>query len=99
MCRKGRAQNFLEDEHAAEILRWVQVYADVPDRARRVTLAEIEREDWTLNISRYVLPPIGTDIPPLAVAIADFKAAWQRAQTAEAHLRQVLAENGWLEEE
>jgi len=35
----------------------------------------------------------------LAVAIADFKAAWQRAQTAEAHLRQVLAENGWLEEE
>jgi len=99
MCRKGRAQNFLEDEHAAEILRWVQGYADVPDRARRVTLAEIEREDWTLNISRYVLPPIGTDIPPLDVAVANFKAAWQRAQTAEAHLRQVLAEEGWLEEE
>ena len=41
-----------------EILGWVAGFADVQDRARVVTLDEIEGEDWTLNISRYVLPPL-----------------------------------------
>ena len=37
--RKGRAQNFLDPEHAAEIHAWVQAFQDVPDRARVVSLA------------------------------------------------------------
>ncbi len=86
LFRKGRAQNFLDPEHAAEILGWVQGFADVKDRARVVTLEEIKDEDWTLNISRYVLPPIGEDIPPLDVAIADFKAALAQARQAEEKL-------------
>ncbi len=96
MFRKGRAQNFLEPEHTAEILGWVQTFHDVPDKARVVDLAEIQTEDWTLNISRYVLPPAGEDIPPLDVAIADFKAALERAREAEDHLRKVMLEGGWL---
>lgn len=99
LFRKGRAQNFLDPGHAAEILGWVQAFADVPDRARVVTLKQIQAEDWTLNISRYVLPPIGEEIPPLDVAIADFKAALARARQAEAHLRKVMEEGGWLEGE
>ncbi len=42
---------------------------------RSSTLDEIKAEDWTLNISRYVLPPIGEDIPPLPEAVAAFKQA------------------------
>ena len=56
----------------------------------------IEREDWTLNISRYVLPPIGEDIPPLPEAVAAFKKALAEARAAEDHLRRVLVEDGWL---
>ena len=96
--RQGRAQNFLEPEHAAEILKWTQEFQDVADQTRVVTLREIREEDWTLNISRYVLPPIGEDIPPLDVAIADFKAALERARDAEDKLRQLLKEEGWLKE-
>jgi hypothetical protein len=48
----------------------------------------------SLNISRYVLPPIGEDIPPLDVAIQDFKAAWERAQDAEGKLRDIMKQNG-----
>ena len=99
LFRKGRAQNFLEPEHAATILGWVQNFADVEERARVVTHAEIAAEDWTLNISRYVLPPIGADIPPLDVAIADFKAALERVREAEENLRRVMNEGGWLQEE
>ena len=98
LFRKGRAQNFLDPEHAAEILGWVQGFQEVKDRVRVVTLEEIEAEDWTLNISRYVLPPIGEDIPPLDVAIAEFKAALEQAREAEERLKQVMEESGFLEE-
>jgi type I restriction enzyme M protein len=64
-----------------------------------VSVEEIKQEDWTLNISRYVLPPLGEDILPLPVAVAEFKAALERARQAEEHLRQILLEDGWLEED
>ena len=99
LYRKGRAQNFLDPEHAAEILGWVHGFEDVKDRARVVSLDEIKEEDWTLNISRYVLPPIGEDIPPLDVAIADFKSALEQARSAEEKLREVMQSGGWLQEE
>lgn len=98
LFRKGRAQNYLEPEHAATILQWYQEFADVEDHTKVVTLDEIEQEGGTLNISRYVLPPIGQDIPPLPEAIADFKAALQRCREAEAQLQQVMVEGGWLNE-
>ena len=59
LFRKGRAQNFLDPEHAQQIVDWVRAFADVEDRAKVVGVDEVKAEDWTLNISRYVLPPIG----------------------------------------
>ena len=72
-------------------------FEDIEDRAKVVTLDEIEKEGWTLNISRYVLPPIGGDIPPLAEAVAAFKSAHDDAHVAEDHLRKVLTDGGWLQ--
>ena len=98
LYRRGRAQNYLDNEHATDILRWVQGYEDVKDRARVVDLDEIEEEDWTLNISRYVLPPIGEDIPPSDEAIADFKVALNDAREAEGRLCELMNKGGWQEE-
>jgi type I restriction enzyme M protein len=97
LFRKGRAQNFLEPDHAKEILGWVRGFADVEDRARVMGLSDIEKEGWTLNISRYVLPPIGADIPPLPEAVAAFKDALARCREAEDNLRRVMSEGGWLD--
>lgn len=96
LFRKGRAQNFLEPDHAAQILTWYQDFKDVQDAAKVVRLKDIEAEDWTLNISRYVLPPLQEDIPPLPEAIAAFKDALQRCREAEDRLAQVMNEGGWL---
>lgn len=98
LFRKGRAQNYLDPQHAAEILGWVQAFQSVEHKARLVSLDEIAAEDWTLNISRYVLPPLGEDIPPLETAIADFKTALQRAQQAEAELKRIITEGRWLDD-
>lgn len=97
LFRKGRAQNFLDPEHGEQIVKWFQAFDDVEDRAKVVTLDEIKDEGWTLNISRYVLPPIGEDIPPLPEAVAAFKEALMEARAAENHLRTVLTEGGWLQ--
>jgi type I restriction enzyme M protein len=96
-CRM-RAQNVLDPEHAATILGWVHAFEEVKDRVRVVTVEEIKEEDWTLNISRYVLPPIGEEIPPLPEAIAAFKAALERVREAEERLRVLMNEAGWLDE-
>ena len=96
LFRRGRAQNFLEPEHASQIHGWVSAFEDVEDRARVVGLDEIEQEGWTLNISRYVLPPIGADIPPLPEAVAAFKDAIAKCREAEEQLRTVMLEGGWL---
>lgn len=96
LFRKGRAQNFLDPEHAAQIVSWVRAFADVRDRAKVVSLADIKAEDWTLNISRYVLPPLGEEMPPLPKAIVAFKQAITDARAAEDRLREVLQDGGWL---
>ena len=66
------------------------------DRAKVVSLREITAEDWTLNISRYVLPPIGEEIPPLPETVAAFKQALSECRAAEDRLREVLTGGGWL---
>jgi type I restriction enzyme M protein len=96
LFRKGRAQNFLDPEHTTQIVKWYRTFGDVEDRVKVVTLDEIKKEGWTLNISRYVLPPIGEEIPLLSDAVATFKSALAEARAAEDHLSTVLTKGGWL---
>ena len=96
LFRKGRAQNYLDLEHAKQIVDWVRAVENAEDRAKVVGLDEIEGEGWTLNISRYVLPPAGDEIPPLPEAVAAFKEALAECRAAEDRLREILTEGGWL---
>ena len=97
LFRKGRAQNFLDQEHSDQIVSWCRAFKNVEDRAKVATIDEIKKEGWTLNISRYVLPRIGEDIPPLTEAVDTFKSALADARVAEDRLRKALNEGGWLQ--
>lgn len=96
LFRSGRAQNFLDPEHTDQIVKWYRDFKNVENRCKVATLAEIEKEGWTLNISRYVQPPVGDEIPPLPQAVEAFKAALAEARAAEDNLRKVLLEGGWI---
>jgi type I restriction enzyme M protein len=96
MFRKGRAQNFLDPEHAETIVSWYQAFEDVRDRVKVASLEEIKAEGWSLNISRYVLPPLDNDIPPLPEAVDSLKEALAECRSAENRLRKVLSTGGWL---
>ena len=51
---KGSNQNRLRDQDVEHIARIFHACADVEKYARVVPLAEIEHNDWNLNINRYV---------------------------------------------
>ena len=97
LFRRGRAQNYLEPEQALKIQHWFDKFEDVPDAVRIITLDDVKSEGWTLNISRYVLPPLQEDIPPLPEAIAAFKDALTRCREAEVRLSEVMTEGRWLQ--
>lgn len=51
---KGKRQNSLTDQHIEKIVGTYQHRREEDRFARRVTIAEIEDNDFNLNISRYV---------------------------------------------
>ncbi len=51
---KGKRQHQLQPEHIAKIVKTYQYREEEPRYARRVAMAEIEKNDWNLNISRYI---------------------------------------------
>lgn len=51
---KGKRQNQLKPEHIAKIIKTYQLREEEPRYSRRVGMAEIEKNDFNLNISRYI---------------------------------------------
>ena len=52
--KEGSAQNYLRDEDVKKIATTFHAFRTVARYARVVGLEEIEKNDWNLNISRYV---------------------------------------------
>lgn len=56
---KGKRQNQLTDEHIAKIIKTYQFREQEARYSRRVEMAEIEKNDFNLNISRYISTAVG----------------------------------------
>jgi type I restriction enzyme M protein len=99
LFKKGRNQNTLEPEHVEQIFHWYRGYADVPGAARVVTLDEIARNDWNLNIPRYVEPISAEETIGVAEALANLKQSLAEAYAAEDRLHELLWDAGLLQGE
>jgi type I restriction enzyme M protein len=58
---KGKRQNQLTEEHIAKIIAAYQSRDVEPRYSRRVTMNEIEKNDFNLNISRYISTAVGEE--------------------------------------
>jgi type I restriction enzyme M protein len=67
----------------------------VPKYARVVYLAEIEKNDFNLNISRYVETAEAAEKVDVAAAIAKLREAEKRRAEAEAKMNGFLKELGY----
>lgn len=90
--RKGRAQNTLEPEHIQTIYQWYRDFMDVKNHAKIVTLAEVEANNFNLNIPLYVEKEMEDNLPTLEEAKAQLKVAMQEAWEAEERFKQLLTE-------
>lgn len=90
--RKGRAQNTLEPEHIQTIYQWYRDFKDVKNHVKIVTLAEVEANNFNLNIPLYVEKEIEDNLPTLEGAKAQLKVAMQEAWEAEERFKQLLTE-------
>lgn len=53
---KGKRQNLLTDKHINTIVSTYQFRKEQPHYSRRVSIEEIAKNDFNLNISRYISP-------------------------------------------
>ena len=56
---KGKRQNQMTEEHIAKIIKTYQFREEASRYSRRVEMAEIEKNDFNLNISRYISTALG----------------------------------------
>jgi type I restriction enzyme M protein len=56
---KGKKQNQLSEEHIAKIIDTYKNRTEETRYSRRVEMAEIEKNDFNLNISRYISTAVG----------------------------------------
>ena len=58
---KGKRQNYLSEEHITKIVSTYQERREEPRYARRVSMDEIAKNDYNLNITRYISTAVAED--------------------------------------
>jgi type I restriction enzyme M protein len=79
---KGKRQNQLTEEHIAKIINTYKNRTEAPRYSRRVEMAEIEKNDFNLNISRYISTAVGEEEISLEATnaeLVDIESAVQKA--------------------
>jgi len=93
--REGSAQNYLRDEDVKKIAATFHAHKDVEKYARTVDLDEIEKNEFNLNISRYVETADATETIDVASALGKLREMETRRSVAEATMNAYLKELGF----
>ena len=81
-------------EHIAKIIEAYQFRKEEPRYSRRVEMAEIAKNDFNLNISRYISTALGEDEIDLAATHTDLIGIEEAIQEATAKHNKFLVELG-----
>lgn len=91
---KGKRQNQLAPEHIAKIIKTYQYREEEARYSRRVEMAEIEKNDFNLNISRYISTAVAEEEIDLAATHACLMDIEQAIKSATAEHNAFLKELG-----
>ena len=96
---KGRAQNTMSESQADEIYDIYERQHNKPDKiegvSRWVPISEIEKNNFNLNISRYVQKPIEEETVTAEEALRDFNKKLVDLERAENKLESLLSKEGF----
>lgn len=91
---KGKRQNQLKPEHIDKIIKTYQLREEEPRYSRKVEMAEIEKNDFNLNISRYISTAVGEEEVNLQATHAALVEIEKSIQAATAKHNAFLRELG-----
>jgi type I restriction enzyme M protein len=91
---KGKRQNQLSKQHIAKIIDTYQFRKEEPRYSRRVEMDEITKNDFNLNISRYISTAVGEVEIDLAATHAQMQEIGNAIQTATEKHNKFLKELG-----
>ena len=92
-----RAQNELSPDNVQTLYDLYANYTDVIERCKVVTLGEVEAGGFDLSVKRYIERKKQETIPP-AVVRQNYFAALEAVCAAEAKMRNLLIEGGYVHE-
>jgi type I restriction enzyme M protein len=93
--REGSAQNYFRDQDVKKIAATVHAFQDMAKYARVVGLDEIEKNDFNLNISRYIETADAAEKVDVASAIAKLRELEGKRAEAEAEMSAYLKGLGY----
>lgn len=91
---KAKRQNVLQPEHINKIIDTYQFRKEAQRYSRRVSMDEIEKNDFNLNISRYVSTAQAEEEIDLAKVHAELVTLDQKIKTATQRHNEFLKELG-----
>jgi type I restriction enzyme M protein len=93
--RPGKAQNYLDPEHIEKIVAAFEAFEDRLGFGHVANLAEIEANEYNLNISRYVAPVVEEERVDIAEVLARLREAERERDEAVKRMDELLAELGY----
>ena len=90
--RVGRAQNYLEPNNVNQIFDWFKAYENVENYVKVASKADLEENDYNLNIPLYVEKIIEDNLPSVEEALSELKGAWSDSLKAEQNFKRILKE-------
>ena len=91
---KGKRQNQLAPEHIQKIIETYRNRTEEARYSRRVGMAEIEKNDFNLNISRYISTAVGEAEIDLQATQAELESLARQIDAAREKHNQFLRELG-----
>jgi type I restriction enzyme M protein len=93
--KEGSAQNYLRAEDVTKIAKAFHAFKDAPKYARVVGIEEVAKNDFNLNISRYVETADAAEKVDVARAIVKLRELEGKRGEAEARMNAYLKELGY----
>jgi type I restriction enzyme M protein len=92
---EGSAQNYLRAPDIEKVAKAFYAFQDVPKYTQVVALDEIEKNDWNLNISRYVDTSVVEERIDVAEAVLKLRELEKERTQAEETMNHYLVELGF----
>ena len=92
--KPGKRQNILEPEHIQKIVETYQYRKEENRYSRKVSMKEIEKNEFNLNISRYVNTAVSEELIDLKKVNEELTEIDKKAKTATEKHNQFLKELG-----